>query len=342
MDARFLPGNELGALFHDEVVAPLLDGVRYAAARVGTGSDVLGFDTPQSVDHGWGPSLQVFVAPADVDGVRAVLDAGLPESFHGWSVRFSLGGDRPVQHHVGVDSLPDWLHGRLLPDPPEATPLDWLAAPQQRLLEATAGPLLADPDGALARVRADLAWFPDQVHRYLLACAWRRIDQEEPFVGRTAQVGDELGSRVLAARLARDVMRVAFLLARRYWPYAKWFGTAFARLPIAAELGGPLARAVSATEYSEREAALVEAYGIVARAHNASGLTEPVDPAPRPYYERPFLVLGAGRFVDATVATITDPWLRGLPLIGSVDQFADSTDLLGLDLRAVYTAAVTG
>jgi len=214
--------------------------------------------------------------------------------------------------------------------------------PQQRLLEATVGPVLADPDGALARVRADLAWFPDQVHRYLLACAWRRIDQEEPFVGRSAQVGDELGSRILAARLARDVMQVAFLLARRYWPYPKWFGTAFARLPIAAELGGPLARAVSATEHAAREAALVEAYGIVARAHNASGLTESVDPTPRPFHERPFLVLGAERFAQATMATITDPWLRGLPLIGSVDQFADSTDFLGRDLRAAYTAAVAG
>jgi hypothetical protein len=271
-----------------------------------------------------------------------VIDAGLPTSFCGWPVRFSLGGNRPVRHFVGVDTVADWLRGDLGFDPDGATPLDWLAVPQQRLLEATAGPVLADPDGVLARARAQLAWFPDQVHRYLLACAWRRIDQEEAFVGRTAQVGDELGSRILAARLARDVMRVAFLLAQRYWPYPKWFGTAFARLPIAAELGGPLARAVSATEPAAREAAMIEAYGIVARAHNASGSTAPVDPAPRPYYERPYLVLGAERFVEATTATITDPWLRRLPLIGSVDQFSDSTDLLGRDLRAAYAAAVAG
>ena len=37
-----------------------------------------------------------------------------------------------------------------------------------------------------------------------------RLDQEEPFVGRTAEVGDDLGSRVLAARLARDVMQLCF------------------------------------------------------------------------------------------------------------------------------------
>ena len=56
MSAHFMTGDELGALFHEEVVAPLLAGVPYAAAQVGTGSDVLG----------WGPALQVFVAPADV------------------------------------------------------------------------------------------------------------------------------------------------------------------------------------------------------------------------------------------------------------------------------------
>lgn len=122
VNAHFMTGNELGALFYEEVVAPLLADVSHAAARVGPGSDVLGFDTPQSVDHGWGPAVQVYVAPADVDGVRAVLDAGLPASFRGWSVRFSRAEDQPVRHFVGVDSLQDWFRGHLLFDPAEATP----------------------------------------------------------------------------------------------------------------------------------------------------------------------------------------------------------------------------
>ena len=94
-------------------------------------------------------------------------------------------------------------------------------------------------------------------------------------------------------------MRLAFLLSDEYWPYPKWFGTAFARLPIANQLAPPLQRALTATRYPAREAALVEAYGVLAHAHNATGLTLAVDPHPRPYYDRPFLVLGAGRFTDA-------------------------------------------
>jgi hypothetical protein len=337
----FVPGRELSAAFHAEVVAPLLGRRPHGAALLGPGSDVLGYDTGVSTDHGWGPRLLVFVAADEVAPVRALVDAGLPERFRGWPVRF--GSDRvPVGHHVGVHVLGDWLRGQLGLDPREPmTTADWLTVPQQALLEVTGGRVHADPGGELGRVRAKLARFPPPVRLWLLACQWTRVAQEEAFVGRSAQVGDELGSRLLAGRLARELMRLGFLLADEYWPYPKWFGTAFARLPVAAELGPALDRAVAATGYPEREEALVAAYEVVGKAHNASGLTDPVDPTARPYFDRPFRVLGAGRFADACRARITDPWLRGLAPVGSVDQIADSTDVLGAigvarRLRAVY------
>jgi hypothetical protein len=63
--------------------------------------------------------------------------------------------------------------------------LDWLTVPQQRLLGVVAGAVHADLDGALTRLRTDLAWYPDQVWRWLLACQWARIAQEQAFVART-------------------------------------------------------------------------------------------------------------------------------------------------------------
>jgi hypothetical protein len=339
----FLSGRELSSAFYTEVVAPLLHGRRHAAALLGPGSDVLGFDTEMSTDHGWGPRMHVFVAESDVDAVRRDVEAGLPERFRGWPVRF--GWDAvPEQHHVRVGALAGWLHDHVRLDPRSAmTTLDWLLTPQQALLEATGGLIHADPDGELGRLRALLAWFPPQVHRWLLACQWERVAQEEAFVGRAAQVGDDLGSRLVAARITRELMRLAFLLEHRYWPYTKWFGTAFARLPAAARLSPALQGAVTAARYPEREAALVAAYRILADAHNASGLTPPVDPEVRPYYNRPFLVLGAGRFTQACRHSITDPWLRELPLIGSVDQVADSTDLLAsIDLARRLHALYRG
>ena len=70
------------------------------------------------------------------------------------------------------------------------------------------------------------------------------------------------------------------------------------------------------------------------RRHNALGITEPVDPSARLFHSRPFRVLGSGRFVDACLARVQDPWLRSLPLVGGIDQLSDSTDVLGVPATA--------
>jgi Domain of unknown function (DUF4037) len=325
---EFVPGRELARAFHEEVVGPLLADVEHAAALIGWGSDVLGFDTERSTDHAWGPRLHVFVADADAERARALVDGGLPDEFRGWPTRFGW-DDVSATHHVVVTTLGAWARDRLGFDPLRRIALEsWLTTPQQILLEATAGDVFHDPHGELARMRASLAWYPDDVWLWLLACQWRRIDQEEPFVGRTAEVGDELGSRVLAARLARDTMRLCFLLERRYAPYAKWLGSAFRRLDAYAEIGPPLERALVAEAYPEREQALIEALTALARRHNAAQLTEPVDEEPGWFHERPFRVLGSARFVDACLAHVQDERLRVLPLVGGIDQWVDSTDVL--------------
>jgi hypothetical protein len=249
-----------------------------------------------------------------------------------------------VTHHVTVTTLDGWTRDHLGFDPLRPIELlSWLVTPQEVLLEVTAGAVFRDRDGALARAREALAWYPDDVWLWLLACQWRRIDQEEPFVGRTAEVGDELGSRVLCARLVRDAMRLCFLLERRYAPYAKWLGSAFRRLQAYDELGPPLEAALAATGYAERETALVDALERLARLHNATGVTRAVDASAGRFYDRPFRVLGSGRFVTACLDEVADERLRALPLLGAIDQFADSTDVLAYPrtfekLSATYRA----
>ena len=226
----FIPGLELAGAFYREAVGPLIGDVSHSAALIGTGSDVLGFDTARSTDHGWGPRVQVYVDAADVAPVAGKIDAGLPDTFQGRPVRYGW-GPVPVQHHVTVTTLPEWLVALLGVD--ATRPLagaDWLVTPQQLLLGVSGGAVFRDDTGELTRAREQFAWYPDPLWRWLLGCQWRRLAQEEPFVQRAAEVGDELGSSVLAARLARDVMRLALLTARRYAPYCKWLGTAFARL----------------------------------------------------------------------------------------------------------------
>ena len=325
----FIPATQLCGAFYREAVRPLLNGVPHSAALLGWGSDVLGYDTEQSVDHGWGPRLHIFVdGHCPTQELTAMLDDRLPERFEGWPVRF--GWDAvPTRHHVTVTTLPRWSLDYLGVDATAGmSTLDWLLTPQQRLLGVVGGLVYADDAGALRHLRELLAWYPDQMWRWLLACQWRRLAEEEAFVARTAQVGDEIGSAVTAARLVRDMMRLAMLLERRYAPYQKWLGTAFAQLSHRDNLPSSLARALDASDAVARESALGAAWSALAIRHNDARLTETVDPSTRNYHERPARVLMADRFVDACLATVTDAALRSLPLIGAIDQTIDNTDVL--------------
>jgi hypothetical protein len=366
--SNFIPGLQLSEAFYREVVAPILDaafpGLTYAAALIGSGSDVLGYDTPRSTDHGWGPRCWLFLPDADDETDRAAMDKvlrdQLPQSFRGYPTRFSRGADgvllpeRPVQHYVLVASLPRFFVQHLGFDPTTAmTVVDWLACPQQALLELTRGALFHDGFGMLAAARARLAYYPDDIWRTLLAAQWQHISQEEAFVGRCGEVGDELGSAVVAARLVREIIRLCFLMERQYAPYSKWLGTAFSHLACGPALVPILRDALHAPTWQERERPLSVAYETVAQMHNALGITAPLDPRTghyhgRPFKEqegRPFVVIHAERFADAIRQTITNEMLRDTAsFTGGIDQFLDSTDVLShLDriarLRALFDSA---
>ena len=214
----YIPGLRLAREFCAAVVRPLLEEhfpqVPYAAALLGPGSEVAGFDSQRSTDHDWGPRLQIFLTGSDAaqaGAITAMLASGLPSSFRGYPVAFPVtrepGGT--ARHRVEVADLGSWLTGRLGFDPRrEVTLLDWLATPTQRLAEVTTGEVFHDGPGDLTRVRSCLAWYPRDVWLYLLACQWQRIGQEEAFPGRCAEAGDDLGSVIVTARLAQDLMRL--------------------------------------------------------------------------------------------------------------------------------------
>jgi len=349
---EFVPGLRLARDFYAMVVGPLLEEqfsqVPYSAALLGPGSEVAGFDSPRSTDHDWGPRLRIFLPDSDADrhasALTAMLASRLPESFRGYPVAFPVtrepGG--PARHRVQVIGLGTWLTSHLGFDPRHAvTLLDWLATPAQRLAEFTTGEVFHDGPGELSRARDTMAWYPHDVWLYLLACQWQRIGQEEAFPGRCAEAGDDLGSAIVTARLARDLMRLCLLMHRRYPPYSKWLGTAFARLPGTAGLAASLAAALSAGSWPAREQHLREAYETVAALHNHLGLTPPLDTRTRGFYDRPYQVIDAARFTAVLREAITDPQIRRLPPAGAIDQFVDSTDAAG-DLRFLRVCAVAG
>jgi hypothetical protein len=310
------------------VLADRFPGLAHSAAMMGPGSEVLGYDTDRSTDHDWGPRVLLFVERDE----RAPVGADVMEALSGGAV---------VQR-VEVHEAGEWFTEVLGFDPARGVDVvDWLATPTQLLLAATAGEVFHDELRVLGPRRDALAWYPHDLWLYLIGCQWRRIAQEESFVGRAGEVRDDLGSRIVAARVARDLMRLCFLLERRYAPYSKWLGSAFGTLRCAPDVGPHLTRALAATGWQRREAEIGFAAEKVGEMHNALGLTERVDPTVRPFHGRPFLVLDGQRFADAAFAAIDDRNVGALvPGVGAVDQWVDNTDVLSYPPRA--RAAVMG
>jgi hypothetical protein len=239
-----------------------------------------------------------------------------------------------IDHYILIMTVDEFLRWELGVDAVDHLSVaDWLTFPEQKLLEVTAGAVYHDGLGQLVALREHLAYYPHDVWLYRLAAQWRRIAQEEVFVGRSGDVGDELGSQLVAARLVYDVMRLCFLLERRYAPYSKWWGTAFGRLACAPHVGPQLGAVLAATTWKEREERLAHVYETVASAQNALAVAKPQDPGSRLYFGRPYQVIMADRFVDALIAAIQDPDVLRIRekfgLAGALDQWADSTDIVG-------------
>jgi hypothetical protein len=203
----FVKGLDLCELFYKEAVKPILaksfPDLVYSAALIGLGSEVLGFDTPQSVDHDWGPRLMLFLAEADHetygDEIDQVLRQELPGEIHGYPTNFGYHEDDttvmtasdsgPINHGVMCLTVHCFFNCVLGFDPTgDIRAVDWVSVPEYRLLMLTSGRVFHDGLGQLEPIRTRLRYYPDDVWLYLLAAQWRRMAQEEAFMGRCGQV----------------------------------------------------------------------------------------------------------------------------------------------------------
>jgi hypothetical protein len=349
---QFIPGLKLTEGFFTEEVSPILlshyPDLRYSAALIGSGSEVLEFDTEMSMDHHWGPRVMLFLGYDDFkskrDKIWTTLSNELPTTYMGYSTNFSEPDPEdndvqtlqsissgPVNHRVEIYTVDGFFAEYLNIDiNKDLQTVDWLTLPHQKLRSVTSGRIFRD-DLGLKKIWGRLSWYPYDVWLYVLASAWARIGQEEHLMGRAGYVGDENGSAIIGSRLVRDIMRLAFLMAREYPPYAKWYGTAFSRLKSAAGLGPILTNVLHATSWQERETGLCAAYQMLIEIHNSLKITDAISPEVSQFWSRPFKIIQAERLVKAIIERIQDPQVVALTkrsLIGSIDLISDNTDVL--------------
>lgn len=297
-------GLELCARFYDEVVRPQI-AVPHSAAVLGRGSEVLGYDDAMSTDHNCEARVLLFTDEE--------IELQVPPEFAG---RATL---------TEVHTIRGYFRQQLGWDPVrDPSVAEWFTFPEQNLLMTTAGAVFHD-DLGLQDVRDRLAYYPDDVWRYLMIAAWWRVHPEMNTVGRIGYVGDELGSSLLGAQLVQDLMRLCFLIERQYAPYPKWFGTAFARLPCGPALIPLFQDVLRTSTWQQREEALRAAYRAIGELHNQREITPAVELEVGALWDRPFQVVW-GDFPGALSAAIQDPVVRRIAdrwPTGGIDQVRD-------------------
>jgi hypothetical protein len=206
-------------------------------------------------------------------------------------------------------------------------------------------------------MRKCFSYYPRDVWLYQIFCVWNRIEGEGHLVGRAGFVGDEIGSAIIASRVVRDIMRLAFFLERKYAPYPKWFGTHFSRLRSSTELS-PLINDVSiclscvsltlvrwcvlkvlfkSPDWERRQLALNPLLECIALLQVKSlrehcGFSEDLPTREQSFPGRPFSVIFLGEYTTAINGLITDADCLAIigtaNRIGGIDLISDNVDAL--------------
>jgi len=342
----FIHGLELNESFFHEVVAPLMKSnfpeIQYSAALIGWGSEVLGFDDPQSTDHNWGLRLQLFLSEHDYGKYRHKINEAfnkqLPPTFRGHPTDFTIrinedqlaSAETKSTHNIDIETIKGLFIRYLGCDPySELKAADWLTFSEHKLLTLTSGKVFYDGLSELEPIRQNFSYYPRDIWLYMLAAQWMKIFEEQAFVGRCGFVGDELGSTLISARQIKNLMKLCFLVERKYAPYSKWFGTAFSRLECAQELTPIFKAVLESKDWKERQQFLAKAYEVVARMHNALQITIPLEEKAAQYWDRPYLVVGDERYVEEIRKALSSEEVKSIRHeLGSVNQFIDSTEQL--------------
>lgn len=127
--------------------------------------------------------------------------------------------------------------------------------------------------------------------------------------------------------MAHVSMHLAFVLERRWAPYAKRFGTAFRTLHCAPTLGTSIDQLVDGRDRHDRERGAAAALQLLLDIQNDHGLTD-IGRATIPFWDRPHLHPDP-EITSQLMASVRDPRTRALRLgLGSIEQRTDNVDVL--------------
>jgi hypothetical protein len=245
-------------------------------------SETLGLDDEVSMDHEWGPRVTILLSEQDHDRWSQEVMAAFRESFPAQFKGFDTMWRQPdvdihdtretILYHVWATTVGGALQ---FCGGAEALPLqavDWFKVSEQHLREFTAGVVYRDDTGEFTRARQSLAYYPDDVLTFLLACEWNAVGGDWFPIGRIGSRGDTLGLRVQISKVVQHLMRIAFMVSKSYMPYKKWFGTLFKALPVAVPLEPVLLDLLQEQDWQRAEEKIGRAAPVLLLQQNQLGL----------------------------------------------------------------------
>lgn len=328
----FIKGLELNKGFYIDIVKPLLykkyPNLLYSAALLGYGSDVLGFDTEISMDHNWGPRLQLFIDDKDLIGeLTNYFGYELPLFYNNFSVNFTKPGydgtirmesasKRPINHLIEITTFEDYLKNRYsMNKTNNFGNKEWLVFIDQSLLEITSGLVFHDGLNRINNTREELKFYPLDIWKLRMAVLWNYIWNKEAFIGRSIDLNDYIGLKINTMRIINYLIKILFYLEKRYIPYSKWFGNSFKQLNIYNAINETIIDLLKENVPERIEGMLCVLYEKVIERHNEDKELPYLRNKTKNFFNRPYRVIFAENIVGELINSIENEEIKKVNLM---------------------------
>ncbi len=221
------------AVFHSQF-GSLME--RVAVGLVGPGSECLGFDDEHSRDHDWGPGFCLWLTKEDFkrygQPLQEFYDA-LPKSFHGFPPRTETPGEAQRVGVMNIESF--YLLYTGLTRPPE-TLHEWERIPEVNLSICTNGKVFEDPLGQFTQWRENLCrFYPYEVMVKKIADCCMHAGQAGQYNWQRGLLRrDPYSVNIAKTTFCTQIIRLTYLINKRYPPFYKWLYKGFKTLPMLA------------------------------------------------------------------------------------------------------------
>lgn len=211
---------------------------RLTAGLVGNGSECFGFDDEISRDHDWGVDFFIWLKDADVDLTPRLTEWKMqlfernPPEFRRTMSEYGA--------RIGVQTVSGFYKSLIGFEAGPCELFEWIRVPEENLAMAVNGEVFIDEPGDFSRIRERLLeYFPEPLRLKRISSSCMTIAQSGQYnFMRCIKRGDIVAARSSLEIWINAVIRLVFLLNRRFRPYYKWRFRMMSELPI---LGGALA-----------------------------------------------------------------------------------------------------